>query len=102
MPIPSTLASAVTPDLEACDPGGLMRAALLADRPDANVRELLLCWLLRLPAGLDPALAACRILGWNGQQRKGADYELRDLLREVALWPRERLARRVRCHRRPH
>lgn len=88
--------------IDRCDPGGLLRRVLAGEPPGCDVRDLLLLWLLRLPRELDPALAAGCVLAAGLRPAAPAASDLSALLREVADWPRERLARRVRPGRPPH
>jgi hypothetical protein len=86
--------SPTLPDLECCDPGGLLRRAFAGDDTVTGARDLVLVWLLRLPAELDPALAAQRILQSRDAEAGRGGAELTGLLREIAQWPRTRLAER--------
>jgi hypothetical protein len=90
------------PDLECCDPGGLLRRAFDGYDTATGARDLVLIWLLRLPAELDPALAARRILQSRDGERGPERTELASLLQEIARWPRSRLAERSASRSRLH
>lgn len=104
MPQPpvSPTAPVPLPDLERCDPGGLLRRAFDGREAAAGPRDLVLVWLLRLPAELDPALAARRILASRPAAAGAEAAELSGLLREIADWPRARLAQRPAGRSRLH
>lgn len=71
------------------DPSGLIgqiRAGCL--HPADHPRDLVLSWLLSLPAGIDPAYAARSLLqGWPAQVAP----DISALLAEIAQYPRDRL-----------
>lgn len=71
------------------DPSGLMgQIQAEAGGPREHPRDLVLSWLMSLPFGTDPAYAARSLLqGWPDR----AAPDVAALLREVALYPRERL-----------
>jgi len=71
------------------DPSGLMgQIQAGAGGPREHPRDLVLSWLMSLPFGTDPAYAARSLLqGWP--DRVAPDVAA--LLREVALYPRDRL-----------
>lgn len=78
--------------LAADDPHGAVRAALAAPLGGAPAAaEILLAWLLGLADGLDPALAAARIVGAVDRATIRND-RLLGLLAEVAAWPSCRLS----------
>ncbi len=83
-----------SPCLERCDPGAMLRAWLAKRCAEPAPRDLLLCWILRLSRGIDPADAArvlvSRLPEWR--DRNPGSRELRQLLHETACWPRRRVA----------
>lgn len=79
------------------DPGGRLRSALGDGRePPMPAEDMVLGWLLELPAALDPAAAAARVIAGTALPARNA--RLLGVLQEVASWPRERLAA-LRCSR---
>ncbi len=82
-------------DLSRCDPGAMIRDALLAEDQRLAARDLLLCWLLRLSVRIDAADAARFLIHAYATlpRRSAAARELDRLLQETAAWPRRRLAR---------
>ena len=91
---PALLPAAVAGDkLAAEDPQGALRMALAGELdPAIPPEDMVLSWLLRLPDGLDPAVAARRVLAAAGTSTLGNE-PLRALLVEIARWPAPRLAR---------
>lgn len=89
----SSAPSPDTPDpLAAEDPQGALRLALAGGLdPSIPPEDVVLSWLLRLPEGLDPAIAARHVIATAGAGTLGAEA-LRTLLIEVARWPASRLA----------
>lgn len=102
MPCSAVLPASRPRDLERCDPGGLLRAAFVDGGRPVGVRELVVIWLLRLPAEIDPAHAAGCLLAAQGAAPHGDATELRRLLEEIAVWPRERLTACRAASCRPH
>lgn len=73
------------------DPNGALRSALdAAIDPAIPPEDIVLGWLLRLPAALDPAGAAARVIA--GRAAPVRNDRLFALLAEVAHWPLHRLA----------
>jgi len=84
------------------DPDGALRSALDGGiDPAIAPEDIVLCWLLRLPATRDPAGAAARVIA--GRAAPARNDRLLALLMEVARWPLDRLARLRGARRsRPH
>lgn len=78
------------------DPGGLIREVLdMGPEFRGPASDLLLAWVLRLEADVDPGAVAGRLIVdygiAEGPVPEGACGELVELLREVALFGSERL-----------
>lgn len=76
--------------LDRDDPQGALRSALAGELdPTIAPEDIVLGWLLRLPAALDPAGAAARVIVAGSAPAR--NERLLALLMEVARWPRHRL-----------
>jgi hypothetical protein len=74
------------------DPHGALRSALDGGLdPTIPPEDIVLGWLLRLPATLDPAGAAARVIAVSALPVR--NDRLLALLTDVANWPHHRLAR---------
>jgi len=82
------------------DPQGALRTALAGELdPTVPPEDMVLSWLLRLPGGLDPAMAAQHVIAAAGPASV-ANPRLLTVLAEVARWPAARLRRLGRARKR--